>query len=99
MIGNGYLDCLNAAADKEIASTAAGAEEIAAAAEARCWNERVAYRDSTYANYTAGAQTPEEMQLARDKADAYLRQFELDARRAVVSRVVARTYGVPNPSR
>ena len=92
--GNQYLSCLNAAAD-EYMTNPAGAEQIAAAAHARCWSEWTAYRDDTQASYTSGAKTPEELQLARDKAEAQLRQFEADARRAVMTRVVQRTYGVP----
>ena len=92
--GNHYLGCLHNAAD-EYMNNPAGAEQIAAAAHARCWSEWNAYREQTQTDYTARATTPEEMQLARDKADAYLRQFEADARRAVMSRVVERTYGVP----
>lgn len=92
--GNAYLDCLNKAGE-EYMDNPAGAEQIASAAHAKCWSEWTAYRERTLADYMAGAKTPEEMQLARDKADAYLRQFELDARKAVMTRVVRRTYGVP----
>jgi hypothetical protein len=92
--GNKYLDCLNKAADV-YTDNPAGAEQIASAAHANCWSEWTSYREQTQADYMAKAKTPEEMQLARDKADAYLRQFELDARKAVMTQVVRRTYGVP----
>jgi len=92
--GNRYLECLDTAADEYMANPA-GAEQIAAAAHARCWSEWNVYREDVQADYTARATTPEEMQLARDKADAYLRQFETDAHKAVMTRVVQRTYGVP----
>lgn len=92
--GNQYLGCLHSAADAYM-DNPAGAEQIAAAAHARCWSEWNAYRDETQTEYTARATTPEEIQLARDKADAYLRQFETDARKAVMTRVVERTYGIP----
>lgn len=95
--GNRYLSCLDAAAETNITNPA-GAEEIANAAHARCWSEWQAYREATKATYTAGAGTPEDMQFANDKADAQLRQFEIEARRAVVSRVVERSYGVSKPA-
>src|SRR5437899_1394261 len=85
--GNRYLTCLNSAADGYMTSPA-GAEQIATAAHAKCWSEWNAYRDDVQADYTSRATTPEEMQLARDKTDAYLRQFEVEARKAVMTRVV-----------
>jgi hypothetical protein len=92
--GNQYLACLNAAAD-EYMTNPAGAEQIATAAHARCWSEWTAYRDQTQASYASSAKTPEEQQLAQDKAEAQLRQFEADARHAVMTRVIQRTYRVP----
>ena len=62
---------------------------------AKCWSEWTAYREDIQKDYTHGAKSPEELQLGRDKADAYLRQFEADARKAVMTRVVQQTYGVP----
>jgi len=91
--GNEYLDCLNSAAD-EYMSSPTGADQIATAAHARCWSEWSAYRERIAHEYTVRARSPEELQLGRDKADAYLRQFEADARKAVMTRVVQRTYGV-----
>lgn len=92
--GNRYLSCLHSAAD-EYVDTPTGAEQIASAAHSRCWAEWDAYRAETQSHYTAAARTPEEQQLARDKADAYLREFETDARKGVMSRVVQRTYRTP----
>ena len=96
--GNRYLTCLNAAADKNT-DNPAGAEEIAAAAHARCWAEWTRYSDEIQTDFIRQARTAEEAQLAHDKADAHLRQFEFDARQAVMSRVVQRTYGVPGAAR
>ena len=92
--GNRYLACLNASADRNL-DNPASAELIATTAHGECWSEWQAYREQTVASFAARAKTAEEKQLARDKADAHLRQFEFDARKAVMSRVVRRTYGVP----
>ena len=94
--GNRYLDCLHAAAATNM-DNPAGADDIAAAAHGRCWSEWNAYRDQILTTYTARARTADELQLGQDKAHAHLRQFEADARRAVVSAVVQRSYGVPTP--
>ena len=91
--GDRYLECLNAAAERNIGNPTT-AENIAEAAHAACWSHWTAYRDAVETNYYAKGRTAEEMQLLHDKTDAHLRQFELDARKAVMSRVVERTYGV-----
>jgi hypothetical protein len=85
-----YSTCLTQEADKD-AKNPAGAEDIATAAHGRCWLQWDAYREVTNATFSSGARTREEMQLAHDKADAHLRQFELEARRNVVDRIVQRT--------
>ena len=96
--GNRYLECLNAAAEKNIDNPTT-AENIADAAHAACWSQWQAYREATTTNFYASAHTAQEAQLANDKADAQLRQFEGEARRAVVSRVIARNSGVGKPAR
>jgi hypothetical protein len=68
-----------------------GAEDIATAAHGRCWTDWSAYRDATNASFSHGARNRDEMQFAHDKAEAHLRQFEREARRAVVDAVVARS--------
>jgi hypothetical protein len=85
-----YVDCVGAEAEKDAANPA-GAEDIAVAAHARCWTSWDAYRQTTYRSFTADARTRDERQLANDKADAHLRQFELETRRGVVDRIVERT--------
>ena len=85
-----YVACVTAEAEKG-ASSPAGAEDIAVAAHARCWARWDAYRKATAATFAEGARTPDERQLAADKADAQLRQFELETRRSVVERIVERT--------
>ena len=96
--GNRYLACVNAAADRRIGNVA-GAEDIATAAHGECWSDWKAYRDETETSFLSRARTAEEAQLAHDKADAHLRQFEFESRRAIMSRVVQRTYGVPGTAR
>ena len=85
-----YVRCIDAEAEKD-AGNPAGAEDIAVAAHARCWSSWDAYRATTNATYSSGARTRDERQLAHDKADAHLRQFELDTRKTVVERIVERT--------
>lgn len=85
-----YNACVTAEADKE-AKNPASAEQIAAAAQARCWSRWDAYREATNATFSSSANSREEMQLAHDKADAHLRQFELETRRSVVDRIVQRS--------
>ena len=85
-----YVACIGAEAEKDAASPA-GAEDIAVAAHGRCWSSWDAHRKATYAGFAAQARTPEERQLAHDKADAQLRQLEIETRRGVVDRIVQRT--------
>jgi hypothetical protein len=85
-----YTACVGAEAEKD-AGNPAGAEDIAVAAHARCWSRWDALRRATYVSFAAGARTPEERQLANDKADAELRQLEIETRRGVVDRIVQRT--------
>ena len=92
--GNRYLECLNAAADKNMGNPTT-ADNIADAAHAACWSRWQAYREAIETDFYASARTAQEAQLAHDKADAHLRQFELEARKAIVSRVIARSSGVP----
>lgn len=76
----------------------AAAEDIATAAHARCWSEWNGYQEAIRVEYLRRATQAEEAQLAHDKADAHLRQFELEARKAVVTRVVQRNYGLKKAS-
>jgi hypothetical protein len=85
-----YVGCVNAEAEKD-ASNPAGAEDIAVAAHGRCWNTWDAYRQAAIKSFADGARTREERQLAHDKADAHLRQLELETRRGVVDGIVQRT--------
>ena len=96
--GQRYVACVTAEAEKE-ANSPAGAEDIAVAAHARCWLAWEAYRKATAVSYLEGATTREELQLAQDKADAHLRQFERETRRTLVERVVERSLRRPTPSR
>ena len=85
-----YVTCVNAEAEKG-ASNPAGAEDIAVAAHGRCWASWDAYRRATAASYAEAARTREERQLANDKTDAHLRQFEQETRRSLVDGIVQRT--------
>ena len=85
-----YVRCINAEAEKDAASPT-GAEDIAVAAHARCWGSWDAYRHAAITSFANGARTREERQLAHDKADAHLRQLELETRRGVVDAIVQRT--------
>jgi hypothetical protein len=85
-----YVGCVSAEAEKDAASPA-GAEDIAVAAHARCWASWDAYRAAANSTFAAQARTPEEQQLAHDKADAHLRQLEGETRRSVMDRIVERT--------
>jgi hypothetical protein len=89
--GERYVTCLTNEAKKDTKSPAAS-EDIAVAAHARCWSAWDAYREATNASFTVGARTPEELQYGRDKADAHLRQFELETRRSVMEGVVRNTF-------
>ena len=85
-----YVQCVNAEAEKD-AGSPAGAEDIAVAAQARCWSRWDAFRQTMTTTFASGAHTRDEQQLAHDKADAELRQFEIETRRSVVDRIVQRT--------
>ena len=85
--GDRYTTCITAEAEKDMKSPAR-AEDIAMAAHGRCWAEWEAYRTATSVNFTHGARTPDELLYARDKSDAHLRQFEIEARRSLVDSVV-----------
>ena len=88
--GDAYLECMTQEAEKD-AKSAASAEDIATAAHARCWPAWDAYRSATNANFAYNARTDDEKQYARDRADAHLREFEREARRAVVDSAIERT--------
>lgn len=85
--GDRYTACMAQEAEKDMKSPAR-AEDIALAAHGRCWVEWEAYRSATSVNFTHGARSPDELQYARDKSDAHLRQFEQEARQSLVDRVV-----------
>ena len=88
--GDAYLACIAGEAEKDMKNPA-GAEDIATAAHGRCWSLWEAYRKATAESYSLNARTPEERQLAHDKAGAHLRQFEQDARRGIVDTVAERS--------
>ena len=88
--GERYLACMSAEAEKN-AKNPAGAEDIALAAHGSCWTDWDAYRDATNTSFTHAANSREERQLSRDKAEAHLRQFERDARSSVVNLIVQRS--------
>lgn len=85
--GERYTACITAEAKKDVKNPAR-AEDIAIAAHGRCWAQWEAYRTATSVNFTRGTRSPEEPQYARDKSEAHLRQFELEARRSLVDWVV-----------
>ena len=91
-----YLACVTREAEKDMKNPT-GAEDIATAAHARCWSEWQAHRTATNADFSYGAKTREEIQFARDKAEAHLRQFEREARRTVIDTVVQRSLGAEKP--
>ena len=84
-----YTTCISDEAEKEVGNPA-GVEDIAVAAHDRCWAAWEAYRSATSVAYNANAQTRQEKQLAHDRVDAHLRQFERDTRRAIMDRLVQR---------
>jgi hypothetical protein len=88
-LGERYVRCMSAEAEKTLGG-AAGAEDIAIAAQGRCWSAWSAYRKATKTAFLYGANTPAEVQLASDKADAHLRQFELETRRTLIDGLVQR---------
>ena len=96
--GERYVACVTQEAENNLKNPA-GAEDIAIAAHARCWSAWDAYRAATSTSFLQGATTDAEVQLARDKADAHLRQFELETRRMIVDRMVERNLrgGKPGP--
>ena len=94
--GDDYARCLTVEADAR-AGNPAVAEEIAVAAHAQCWAQWQHYREITHDTFAASARTPEQDQLARDKADAHLRQFEHESRRTVVNRIVEGALRKPRP--
>ncbi len=85
--GERYTACISAATEKDLKNPAR-AEDIALAAHGRCWGEWEAYRTATSENFTHGARSPDELQYARDKSEAHLRQFEQEARRSLMESVV-----------
>jgi hypothetical protein len=87
--GEHYTACITAQAEKDMKSPTR-AEDIAVAAHGRCWAQWEAYRKATSVNFTHGASTPEQLQYARDRSEAHLRQFEQEARRSLVDSVVQR---------
>jgi hypothetical protein len=97
-LGERYVQCVTQETDKA-ATSAAGAEDIAIAAHGLCYPAWSAYQRATSESFSYGAETPAEVQLAKDKADAHLRQFERETRRRLVDRLVERTLqgGKSNP--
>ena len=87
--GDRYTACIAQEAEKDMKSPIR-AEDIALAAHGRCWAEWEAYRTATSANFTHGARSPDELQYARDKSEAHLRQFEQETRRVLMDSVVYR---------
>lgn len=85
--GDRYTACMSAEAEKNAKSTA-GAEDVAIAAHGRCFAFWEAYGKATAASFAYGASTAEERQYARDRTDAHLRQFEIEARQAVMNVVI-----------
>ena len=88
--GDRYTACVTAEAEKDMKNPVR-AVEIADAAHARCWTDWEAYRTATSVNFTHGARNAGELQYARDKSEAHLRQFEQEARRAIVDWIVQRS--------
>ena len=95
--GEAYLACLAREAEKDPQSPAS-AEDMASAAHARCWTAWEVYRSAANANYIHNARTPDEKQYARDRAEAHLREFELEARRTLVDSTIERTLKTRTPS-
>ena len=85
--GDRYTACLTAEAQKDVKNPAR-AEDIAIAAHGRCWAQWDAYRTATSINFTHGTRSPQELQYARDKSEAHLRHFEMEARRSLVDWVI-----------
>ena len=85
-----YRSCVATEAEKDVGNPA-GVEDIAVAAHGRCWAAWDAYRDATAATYSGAARSREEKQLAHDRVDAHLRQFERDTRRSIMDGLVERS--------
>ena len=96
--GARYTACVSSEADKAMTGPMA-AEDIAVAAHARCWAAWDGYRKATSRSFSHGATTREEIQLAHDKADAHLRQFELETRRTIVDSIIHRSLPGAKPAR
>lgn len=92
--GERYTACVATEAEKEVGNPAR-VEDIAVAAHGRCWPAWDAYREATSVAYSANTQTREEKQLAHDRVDAHLRQFERDTRRNIMDRLVERSLKSP----
>ena len=88
--GDAYTGCLAQHANADVNRTAP-AEELALAAHGHCWSAWDAYRESVRGNFFFDARTPEEKQLANDRTVAHLRDFEHEARRALVDSMIERT--------
>lgn len=88
--GDAYTGCLAQQANAD-ANRTAPAEEVALAAHGYCWPAWDAYRESVRSNFFFDARTPEEKQLANDRSVAHLRDFEDEARRALVDSMIERT--------
>lgn len=88
--GDGYSACVMAEVEKD-AKSPASVENMAVAAHGRCWEQWDAYRQATRASFTLNARTHDEKQFANDKADAHLRQFELDTRHSVMDSAIERS--------
>lgn len=85
-----YSACVTREAERSMQNPL-GAEDIAIAAHGRCWTEWDAYRDATRTTFFRGARSPGEIQLATDKTEAHLRQFERDTRSDLVNHIVQQT--------
>jgi hypothetical protein len=81
-----YHACLFAAADK-ISKTPTSAEDITAYAEGECRTVYLSYADTLKAEFSAGAGNAAEKQYAHDKADAHLRQMQLETRQVLINRI------------
>lgn len=82
-----YLACLTREA-AALGGSPVSVDEIANAAHGRCWENWTAYRQVTYETFVGNARTDDERQLARDKAEAQLREFEVAARRTAAQTAI-----------
>ena len=85
--GDRYTDCITAEAEKDLKNPAR-AEDIAVAAHGRCFTQWQAYRAATATSFTHGARNADELQYARDKSEAHLREFEREARRSLMDWII-----------